>query len=80
MTHDAPSKNNPVGKIIRKLCLSLTLVLLVALPIKAQSNRIPLIAAASDLQFALTDIVAMFQSQTGHKKTHISLTNAGLQF
>ena len=65
MTNDVPSKNNLVVKYIRKLCLSLTLVLLVALPIKAQSGRAPLIAAASDLQFALTDIAALFQSQTG---------------
>lgn len=65
MTYDVPSKNNLVAKFIRKLSLSLTLVLLVALPIKAQSGRIPLIAAASDLQFALTDIAALFQSQTG---------------
>lgn len=65
MIHDAPGKNNLVAIFIRKLCLSLTLVLLVALPIKAHSSRIPLIAAASDLRFALTDIVALFQSQTG---------------
>ena len=41
--------------------------MLVALSIKTQSNRAPLIAAASDLQFALTDIAALFQSQSGQK-------------
>jgi len=54
-------------KVIRNFCILLTLVLLVALPLKAQSSRAPLIAAASDLQFALTDIAALFQSLSGQK-------------
>jgi molybdate transport system substrate-binding protein len=58
-TSNIPAKN------IRNLCLSLTLALLVAIPFKAQSGSAPLIAAASDLQFALTDIAALFKSQTG---------------
>lgn len=58
-------KSNFPVKNIRKLCLSLTLALVAALPIKVYSGPAPLIAAASDLQFALTDIAALFQSQTG---------------
>ena len=54
-------------KTIRNFFILLTLALLVALPIKTQSNRAPLIAAASDLQFALTDIAALFQSRSGQK-------------
>ena len=57
--------SNLAAKIIRNSCISLTLVLLLSLPFTAQSNRAPLIAAASDLQFALTDIAALFESQTG---------------
>jgi molybdate transport system substrate-binding protein len=53
------------AKNIRNLCLSLTLALLAALPIKVLSGPAPLIAAASDLRFALTDIAALFHSQTG---------------
>lgn len=53
------------AKIIRNFCLSLTLALLAALPINALSGPAPLIAAASDLRFALTDIAALFHSQTG---------------
>lgn len=54
-------------KTIRNFCILLALALLVTLPIKTQSNRAPLIAAASDLQFALTDIAALFQSQSGQE-------------
>jgi molybdate transport system substrate-binding protein len=50
---------------IQTICITLVLVLLLALPLKVQSNPVPLIAAASDLQFALTDIAALFHSQTG---------------
>ena len=63
MTRHVFRKINFPVKNIRILCLSLTL--LVVIPIKAQSGSAPFIAAASDLQFALTDIAALFQSQTG---------------
>ena len=52
-------------KNIRGICISLTLPLLLGLPVNAHSSRAPLIAAASDLQFALTEIAALFQSRTG---------------
>lgn len=58
-------KSNFPVKNIRRLCLSLILALVAALPIKAHSGSAPLIAAASDLRFALTDIAALFRSQTG---------------
>jgi len=64
MTQHAFRKSNLLKKI-RVLCMSMSLVLLTALPIKAQPGQAPLIAAASDLQFALTDIATLFQSRTG---------------
>jgi len=65
MTQYVFRKGNFSVKNIRNFCLSLTLALVAALPIKAYSSPAPLIAAASDLQFALTEIAALFQSQTG---------------
>jgi len=64
MAHFVHYKNNLAVKNVRNLCLSLILMLLV-LPTQVQPAQAPIIAAASDLQFALTDIAALFQSQTG---------------
>ena len=62
MTHFIVQKNTLAAQNVPKLFLSLILLLSVVLPIQAQSERAPIIAAASDLRFALTDIAAQFQS------------------
>ena len=64
MAYFAHHKDSLATKNVRNLCLLLVLVLLV-LPIQVQSAQVPVIVAASDLQFALTDIATLFQSQTG---------------
>jgi molybdate transport system substrate-binding protein len=64
MAYFVHHKDNLATKNVRNLCLLLILVLLV-LPIQVQSAQVPVIVAASDLQFALTDIATLFQSQTG---------------
>ena len=61
---------------IRDICISLVLLLLLGLPIKAHSSSSALIAAASDLQFALTEIAALFQSQTG-QSVQLSFGSSG---
>jgi len=65
MTHFIAQKHDLTAQNVVELCLSLILLLSVVLPIQAQPARAPIIAAASDLRFALTDIAALFQSQTG---------------
>ncbi len=62
MAHFVHYIDDLATKSVRNLCLSLILMLLV-LPIQVQSAQAPIIAAASDLQFALTDIAALFQSE-----------------
>jgi len=49
----------------RRIAWVLMFVWIASLPVKVLANSSPLIAAASDLQFALTEIAAMFQSRTG---------------
>ena len=65
MTHFIAQKHDLTAQNVVKLCLSLILLLSVVLPIQAQPARAHIIEAASDLRFALTDIAALFQSQTG---------------
>ena len=42
-------------------------LMLAATAVKAEPEKPPVVAAASDLQFALADIAKAFQSETGHK-------------
>ena len=51
----------------RRLVLTLAFVGALALPRLAGAEDVPVIAAASDLQFALTEIAAAFQADTGQR-------------
>lgn len=51
----------------RRLVLTLAFVGAVTLPRLAVAQDVPVIAAASDLQFALTEIAAAFQADTGQR-------------
>lgn len=51
--------------LTRRLVLTFAAMGAVALPRLAAAEDVPVIAAASDLQFALTEIAAMFTAETG---------------
>lgn len=53
------------AKGIRAVAVWQLLALLLCMPITAQSSGAGLVAAASDLQFALSDIAELFESRTG---------------
>ena len=79
MIYKAPSdfvKNNFYVMNTRNICLSIALIVLVALPVKAQASRTTFIAAASDLQFALTEVAALYQSRTG-QSVELSFGSSG---
>ncbi len=61
----------PTSMPNRRLVLTLALIGALALPRPAAAEDVPVIAAASDLQFALTEIAAAFQADTGQT---VSLT------
>lgn len=60
----------------RRLALTLALLGALALPGLAAAEDVPVIAAASDLQFALTEIAAAFEADTG-QKVQLSLGSTG---
>jgi molybdate transport system substrate-binding protein len=57
--------------MLKRLILSVAVMLFAALPVRAQQQDVPVVVAAADLQFALTEIAEAFKKET---KREVKLT------
>ena len=65
----------PITHLRRPLLVLLSALLLGAIPVRAQAD-VPVVAAASDLQFAVEEIAAAFEAETG-MRVRLSMGSTG---